>query len=136
MAPNLTGIDHIHVFVSDRAAAEDWYGRVLGLVRVPAFESWAAGDGPLTLADPSGRIHLALFERPHRSCRSTVALGTSGADFIAWLGHLEAELGRRPEPVDHGLSWSLYFEDPDGNPFEVTCYEHHEVGAGLRARGA
>jgi catechol-2,3-dioxygenase len=30
MAPQLTGIDHIHVFVSDRVAAEDWYRRVLG----------------------------------------------------------------------------------------------------------
>jgi catechol 2,3-dioxygenase-like lactoylglutathione lyase family enzyme len=39
MAPKLTGIDHIHVFVSDRVAAEDWYRRVLGLARAPALES-------------------------------------------------------------------------------------------------
>jgi catechol 2,3-dioxygenase-like lactoylglutathione lyase family enzyme len=48
MAPKLTGIDHIHVFVSDRLAAEDWYRRVLGLVREPTLESWASGGGPLT----------------------------------------------------------------------------------------
>ena len=79
MAPKLTGIDHIHVFVSDRRAAEDWYRRVLGLVRAPALETWAGGGGPLTIADESGRVHLALFERPGQSCRSAIALGASGA---------------------------------------------------------
>ena len=136
MAPNLSGIDHIHVFVSNRATAEDWYRRVLGLVRVPALESWAAGSGPLTLADESGRVHLALFERPRQSCRSVVALGTSGAEFLSWLRHLESALGRKLEPVDHEFSWSLYFEDPDGNPFEITSYEHSTVRAGLSEAGA
>jgi catechol 2,3-dioxygenase-like lactoylglutathione lyase family enzyme len=131
MAPKLTGIDHIHVFVSNRLAAEEWYRRVLGLAREPALESWASGGGPLTIADESGRIHLALFERPRQGCRSVVALGTSGAEFVAWLEHLETALGRKLEAVDHELSWSVYFEDPDGNPFEITSYEHSAVKAAL-----
>lgn len=73
MAPKLTGIDHIHVFVSDRVTAEDWYRRVLGLVRAPALESWAAAGGPVTVADESGQVHLALFERPRQNCRSVVS---------------------------------------------------------------
>ena len=133
MTPKLTGIDHIHVFVSDRVAAEEWYRRVLGLVRVPALETWAAGRGPLTIADESGRVHLALFERPRQSCRSVVALGASGAQFLSWLKFLESTLGRKLEPVDHEFSWSLYFEDPDGNPFEITSYEHSAIRAGLSA---
>jgi catechol 2,3-dioxygenase-like lactoylglutathione lyase family enzyme len=136
MAPKLTGIDHIHVFVSDRLAAEDWYRRVLGLVRAPALESWAAGGGPLTVSDESGRVHLALFERPRQGCRSVVALGASGVDFLSWLRHLESTLGRRLEPVDHEFSWSLYFEDPDGNPYELTSYEHSAIEAGLRQASA
>jgi catechol 2,3-dioxygenase-like lactoylglutathione lyase family enzyme len=135
MAPKLTGIDHIHVFVSDRVAAEEWYRRVLGLVRVPALESWAAGRGPLTIADESGRVHLALFERPRQNCRSVVALSASGAQFLSWLKFLESVLGRKLEPVDHEFSWSLYFEDPDGNPFEITSYEHSVIRAGLSAGG-
>jgi hypothetical protein len=39
-----------------------------------------------------------------------VALGASGADFLLWRQHLEWSLGRKLEPVDHELSWSLYFE--------------------------
>ena len=136
MTPKLTGIDHVHVFVSDRLAAEDWYRRVLGLVRAPALESWATAGGPLTISDESGRVHLALFERPRQSCRSVVALGVSGPEFLVWLRHLESSLGRKLEPVDHELSWSLYFEDPDGNPFELTSYEHSAIGASLHGSGA
>lgn len=135
MAPKLNGIDHIHVFVSDRRAAEDWYRRVLGLVRETALESWATGGGPLTIADASGRVHLALFERPRQSCRSVVALGASGAEFLLWREHLESSLGRKLEPVDHELSWSLYFEDPDGNPYELTSYEHDAIRASLGGQG-
>ena len=133
LTPKLTGIDHIHVFVSDRVAAEEWYRRVLGLVRDPTLESWAAGRGPLTLVDESGQVHLALFERPRQNCRSVVALGASGAQFLSWVKFLESVLGRKLEPVDHELSWSVYFEDPDGNPFEITCYEYDAIKVALSA---
>lgn len=122
-APLVDGIDHVHVFVSDRAAAEAWYARVLGFRRVAHLESWAADGGPLTLADAAGRVHLALFERPSLPCRSTVAIGVRGDAFMRWRVWLEASLGRPVEPVDHGVSWSLYFSDPDGNPFEITTYD-------------
>jgi catechol 2,3-dioxygenase-like lactoylglutathione lyase family enzyme len=142
-APPLHRIDHIHVFVADRVAAEDWYARVLGLKRVPALAHWAEGGGPLTLADAGGSIHLALFEdrdaaRSQRdgaesigataarsarpASRSTIALGVDAASFRAWQAHLPAQLGRAVAVVDHGEAESLYFQDPDGNPFEITCY--------------
>ncbi|MCE9658453.1 MAG: VOC family protein [Burkholderiales bacterium] len=124
MAPELDRIDHIHVFVADRAAAERWYGRVLGLSRLAPLEFWAADGGPLTLGNASGSIHLALFERPAAKCRSTIALGTSAEGLLAWRRHLAAALGKTVELVDHQVSWSIYFEDPDGNPFEVTTYDH------------
>ena len=132
MAPTLTNIDHVHVFVSDRVAAEDWYARVLGLKRLPDLAFWSADGGPLTLANASDSIHLALFEKPRETCRSTVALGTGAAEFLAWRVHLKSALGRELEAVDHDVAWSLYFEDPDGNPFEITSYEYGEVSAGLR----
>lgn len=28
------------------------------------------------------------------------------------------------KPVDHEVSWSIYFKDPDGNPFEDTTYDY------------
>lgn len=138
MPPDIQAFDHIHVMVSDRPAAEAWYARVLGLKRVPELAVWAADGGPLTLGDASNQIHLALFERPPQACRSTIALRVSAQAFVAWQAHLEAELGMPPELEDHDLSWSLYFSDPDGNPFEITTYEYKETGARLHgaANGA
>ena len=86
---------------------------------------WAPAGGPLTLANASGTIHLALFERPAAAkCRSTIALGTSAEGLHAWQRHLASELGKEPARVDHQVSWSIYFEDPDGNPYEITTYDY------------
>jgi catechol-2,3-dioxygenase len=131
-APPLRGVDHLHVHVSDRAAAERWYARVLGLTRVQELEVWAVEGGPLTLADRSGTVHLALFERAASARHATLALAVDGPAFLAWRTHLARELPAPPELEDHGLSWSLYFADPDGNPFELTTHAHAELAAVLR----
>ena len=132
MAPKLDRVDHIHVFVADRASAERWYANVMGFHRVEDLEFWAADGGPLTIADHSGAIHLALFERPSQKCRSTVAFAANAAQFLNWRTHLAAALRQTMQPVDHKVAWSLYFSDPDGNPFEITCYEYDSLSARLR----
>ena len=136
VAPPLAGVDHIHVHVQDRAAAERWYTDVLGLRRVEALACWVADGGPLTLADASERVHLALFERPPQPNRSTIALGVDADSFIAWRAHLARRLGAAPQAVDHDLSWSMYFSDPDGNSYEITSYQHGTIAAALEADGA
>jgi catechol-2,3-dioxygenase len=134
VTPSLDRIDHIHVFVADRAASERWYERVIGLKRVAEFERWAAEGGPLTLANDSGTVHLALFERGLQPCRSTVAFGVGASAFLAWQQHLLATLGAAVKVEDHALSMSLYFSDPDGNPYEITSYEYAAVAEGIEAR--
>lgn len=133
MPPVIERIDHIHVFVSDRTASERWYREVLDFRRVPEFEFWAPQGGPLTLANASGTVHLALFERPVQPCRSTIALAASSGEFLAWQRHLQSVLGVPIETVDHAASWSLYFADPDGNPYEITSYEYEALAASLGA---
>jgi catechol 2,3-dioxygenase-like lactoylglutathione lyase family enzyme len=135
MVPALERVDHIHVFVADRAASEEWYARVMGLGRVTELEFWAPDGGPLTIGNPSGTIHLALFERPAQKCRSTIALSATGPDFLVWRAHLSQVLGRAVEAVDHEVSWSLYFSDPDGNPYEITSYEYAALAPELRHAG-
>ncbi len=130
MPPRLERIDHIHVFVADRDASERWYFDVLGFSRVPELAFWASDGGPLTLADASGSVHLALFERPPQLCRSTIALAATATEFMAWQTHLGTVLGQPVQAVDHQVSWSLYFADPDGNPYEITSYAHDALAAG------
>jgi catechol-2,3-dioxygenase len=135
-APALAGFDHVHVLVRDRAAATQWYREVLSMTPVAALASWQADGGPLTLADAAGRVHIALFERaPEPRNPAVVALGTSASAFVQWRNHLAQVLGRAMEVVDHDLSLSLYFRDPDGNPYEITTYEHVAARAALHAPG-
>ena len=122
MTPALLRVDHIHVHVRDRDAAARWYERVLGMTPLPEFAVWATDDGPLTIGDRAGTVHLALFQRPVAPTRSTIALAVSASQFEAWRQHLRA-VGVVFTLEDHQLAWSIYFADSDGNPFEITTYE-------------
>ncbi len=127
MPPELQAIDHIHVFVSNRLKAEDWYRNVLGLYRTKDLEFWAEGGGPLTIQNTTGSVHIALFERPAQACRSVIALRVGASEYRAWKTHLQSSLPGQVSEEDHVVSLSLYFRDPDGNPYELTTYEVKEV---------
>ena len=60
--PSLDRVDHVHVYVADRAASEAWYAQVLGLTRVAELAFWASDGGPLTLGAIPGE------ERPRLAC--------------------------------------------------------------------
>jgi len=127
MTPQLNHIDHIHIQVSDRPAAESWYKAVLGLRRKASLESWAVPHGPLMLENESGTVVFALFQRKPQEHDSTIALNVSGQQFLQWCEHLAQALAKELPHVDHGLAWSIYFDDPDGNPFEITTYDYDFV---------
>lgn len=124
--PRLSGVDHIHVYVRNWSAAEGWYQRVLGFTRVEKFMVWAVENGPLTIEDPSGTVHLALFEKEDPPGDSAIAFGASGEQFVDWKNHLEA-LGLELRVADHSLMWSLYFKDPDNNLLEITTGDYEYV---------
>lgn len=135
MAPTLLGFDHIHVFVRDRKAAEAWYSRVMGFSRSPGLEFWAADGGPLTLQDSANTVHIALFERERQANRATIALRTCAEGLRAWQAHLSTFPEIKVNFEDHQIAVSIYFSDPDGNPYEITTYEY-EVFAGVREHRA
>ena len=138
----VAGIDHVHIYVRNRAAAARWYGTVLGLQRDRRFAAWAREvGGPLTLTAADGIIHVALFEDERRAGHgNTVALRTDGAGFLAFSKRaprlpLFDKRRRRSAPrlQDHDQSLSLYFSDPDGNPVELTTYDVIAARLALRA---
>jgi catechol-2,3-dioxygenase len=136
MAPSIDRIDHVHVFVSDRERAERWYLDALGLQREPDLEFWSMeAGGPLTVSNRAGTVHLALFERPAQPCRSTIALAVGKDEFLAWRLHLTRLLGQAPELQDHQIAWSMYFSDPDGNPYEITSHDYVALEPKLRREG-
>jgi catechol 2,3-dioxygenase-like lactoylglutathione lyase family enzyme len=126
VSPGWDAVDHVHLSVADRAAAQAWYAEVLGMDVVPDLLPWAEEGGPLTLEDRRHRLHLALFERAPQGRASVVALRCSPDALIAWRERLAQHVSP-VEFVDHGLAVSLYFEDPWGNPFEFTTYRVDEL---------
>ena len=128
--PAFSGIDHIHVYVRNWGDAEKWYGQVLGFSRVERFMVWAVENGPLTIEDPTGKVHLALFEKTDPPGDSAIAFGASGEQFIDWKNHLQ-NLGIELRVADHSLMWSLYFTDPDNNLLEITTADYDHVTARL-----
>lgn len=137
-------IDHVHVYVTDQREAAEWYRKVLGLEVLKEYESWAA-DGPLTISSDGGSTSLALFKAPEDALKSarrqTIAFRVGGAGFLDFLSRLDAlEVmgagGRRlraGDVVDHDLSFSIYFTDPYGNPYELTTYDYEHVRERLGA---
>ena len=115
-------LDHVHVFVPERDRAAAWYRDVLGLAVVLEHAHWAADGGPLTVSGDGGTSGVALFEGEAPSGgerRRVVALRVAV---------------RASDVVDHGESFSIYFVDPWGNPFEVTSYDAELVRSRLGAR--
>lgn len=131
MGFELDGIDHIHIYVSDRTESEKWYAAVFGLFRTEHLECWATDGGPLTLQNRSGSIHLALFESSSIQ-NTTVAFKTSAAELLKCLEFL-ASKDIKLQPIDHRLAWSVYLRDPDGNPYEITTYEYEVFAAAFKA---
>ena len=130
MTPKLNGIDHVHIYIANWSDAEDWYETVLGFKRVDALMAWAVKNGPLTLENPEGNVHLALFERDSHPDTSAIAFGASGEEFLAWKEHLE-DHDLELRLADHELAYSMYFSDPWGNLHEITTYERDHVAEQL-----
>jgi glyoxylase I family protein len=135
VVPELGGVAHLGLTVSDIAASEAWYNRVLGLVRL-FVEAHSTGDGyTVVMTRPGTALFLGLDHHPDangepfsplRTGLDHVALGVPSRQSLDdWAGHLDAarvEHGavfETTEPVPHAL---MVFRDPDGIPVELFWY--------------
>ncbi|KAJ55348.1 hypothetical protein ACMU_11675 [Actibacterium mucosum KCTC 23349] len=136
-------LDHVHLYVRDRAAAIGWYTRVLGMRE---YGKWRQDnppdDHPVFLATANGVHVISLFvgDRPEGGDR-TVAFHLGPQAFLAFarlLPHADLE-GYDGKPLtreglhDYGMAMTFNFLDPAGNHIELVTYDTDPVRAGLAA---
>jgi catechol 2,3-dioxygenase-like lactoylglutathione lyase family enzyme len=121
-------IDHVEVFVRDLEAAVRWYADVLGLCEIRRWE-------PHPVMIGVGETKLALFQADAdaKPLSDDDVRGKLHWYLVAWkvdcLGFERAQEHLRGlgiefrGPIDHGIATSIYFQDLDGHPLEITCYE-------------
>ena len=121
-------IDHVEVFVRDIEAAVRWYADVLGLREIRRWE-------PQPVMIGAGATKLALFQADADAqplsdddVRSKlhwyrVAWKVDRRGFDEAQAHLSSLDIEFRGPIDHEIATSIYFQDLDGHPLEITCYE-------------
>ena len=69
-----------------------------------------------------------------------MAFRTSGEKFMDFLNRIDnmelfflQEKVTKEQVVDHDLSYSIYFDDPDGNKLELTCYDHDYLKSKIKS---
>lgn len=121
----LSGIDHVALSCVSIEATAKWYVETLGFEHVFAGE-W--GGVPVFLK--LGATYLALFPTrgahqpaPQRPGFNHLAFNAATqTEFAGAQAHL-SQRGVRFEFQDHEISHSIYFDDPDGRPLEITTYD-------------
>jgi len=120
-------VDHVELYVRDIESAIGWYREVLGLEVLHRWEPYPVMIGAggtalaLFLAKPQSEPPPpASVPSPMRFRR--VAWRTDSDGFAKAQQHLASHDVAFEGPIDHGVSHSIYFTDPDGHSLEITCY--------------
>ncbi|MCX5690539.1 MAG: VOC family protein [Planctomycetota bacterium] len=132
-------IGHVHLKVRDASRAAAFYSRILGLSeteRIGQHFVFMAGNGAhheLALqslgsgaAGPDDR-RVGLYHSAWEVADARALLGV--------LEILDAD-GVAHSDVDHGISWAIYFDDPDGNGVEVYLDRRRAADGSMAWDGA
>lgn len=115
-------IGHVHLKIRDLQRSVNFYRRYLGLEVTEQL-----GEDFVFMS--AGKMHheLALQQvgkQAHLPSRYDVGLyhvafEVPDREALAEICRKLQRDGLRVSPVDHRISWALYFSDPDGNGLEV-----------------
>ena len=119
---NIQSLGHVVIKVRSRERAEKFYSEILGIPMVARFDPGMAffslgnhhdfavvevgDDAEPPPAKALGLAHVAF------------KIGESIEELREAKAHLKSH-GIEVKPIDHEVTQSLYFEDPDGNPLEI-----------------
>jgi len=130
-------VGHLVLNVKDQDASTKFYTEVLGFeiaVEHPNFGTFLT----------CGKIHhdLALFQAAEDAAPVTpgglglnhMALQVEDFDTLTQYYHRLQDLGVEiNETADHGMTKSIYLQDPDGNGIELFCNSTETAEEGLAA---
>jgi len=121
----IQALGHVVVRVRSQASAERFYNGILGL---PIIARYDDNGMKMTFFTLGNHHDFAVSEvSGDGSSRSETAVGLDHVAFkigtrLDELREAKAKLesaGIEPSPVDHEVTKSLYFKDPDGNGVEL-----------------
>ena len=132
--PTPKRVGHLVLNVKDQVASTKFYKEVLG------FELARDRPGFGTFLT-CGKIHhdLALFQAKPDAAPVTpgglglnhMALQVEDFDVLTEYYHLLREHGTDLRTTDHGMTKSIYLQDPDGNGIELFCNSFEDAADGL-----
>ena len=115
--PQMIGVRHVGLSARDPAALAEFYRDVLGLQVVPTDTAALGATAFLSSHPAEGSLDLALFANP--AFQHTAFEVRSLADLRA-LHQRALDRGVAVKmALNHGVSLSFYFADPEGHMIEV-----------------
>lgn len=114
------GIGHVHLKVSNLKKAEEFYTKLLGFKINERVENYLF----LTFGKKHHDLALQEIIDAEKPTENTIGLYHFAIEVksmieLAKLYFKLKNKGIAISPIDHGISKTLYFSDPDGNGIEV-----------------
>lgn len=129
----------VGIYVADMDRLQAFYAQTLGYLvtgkgRMPAFGGQAAADMVYLTRDPNQVAQLILVSGRDPKIKSSVNQVTFRVPDITTLRGINDSLRTIPgcanfRPINHGNSYSLYCDDPEGNSLEISYESDYYIPA-------